>query len=467
MKKCAMTPDHVLGKMKKMGLFALLIALVLTAFGADASGVTLGVAIGAGGQAGGGQTEVPGEPITTDIPNNPEDPSNLLLDNVSKKITEYYRDRNPLNKILRELPSENAKSWTHSFWGLDERPIDAKVTEAYVATVNQTADIKVDNANAFTQSNVLMVKGLPGYDYHNGSEIQVGSLKLEVLSVSVGTNTIKVQTVNGKKSGTTFPVPDIAAGVELIRVGTSLAEIDAQGPIYGDLPKDEFNYLQKFGINVEMTPEFQEHLKQVDFNLSRQISRRLRDMASEQESAILMGSRAIRQNIDKNVPKHYMGGFEFFVDNNFLYDSTKNSFERAEFTAMMQQLYSDNAGSTTRYMFGGSNMASRLTNSTEVIKHSGDITPVEKAGIKFAGIRNLYGDVNFIRHPQFDALGLSDAALVIDVAHASLVKWGGLRQDELDLKGSGQKNVDAFFINEKISLEVNYKDTHMWIKPQP
>ena len=462
----SMTPSYVLGRMQHAGLLALMAVFVLTLFGADAYGTTLGVAVVAGGKAGGGQSVVVDEPITTDISNNPEDPSNLLMDSVSKKLTEFWRDKNPLNHILRQLPTEEAKSWAHKFYGLDERAVTAHVVENYVGNNNQTATLRVDDVSAFTASNVILVQGLPGYEYDGSTAIPKGSLKLEVLSVSTGENQLRVQVINGQKSGANFPVPSIPASTTLIRIGTSLAERDASGPIYGDLPLDEYNYLQKFGVNVEMTPEFQEHLKQAEHTLSRQLARRFRDMANEQESSILLGSRAIRHSIDKNAPKHYMGGFEHFVDNTFLYNSGKDSFDRGEYTAMLQQLYQNNAGSTVRYMFGGSNLASRFTNSTEVIKHSGDITPKVMEGIEFSGIRNLYGTVNFTRHPQFDALGMSDFGLIIDFQHAALVKWGGLQKKKLDLQTAGIKNVDAYFINEKISLEVNYKDTHMWVKPQ-
>jgi hypothetical protein len=393
---------------------------------------------------------------------------NLLLPNISKKITEFLFSQHPLSKIVDSIPSVTAKSWEHKFYGMGERPLISATVADFTSTGDQVAELQLTDTSGITESNVLMVDALPGYDYATGTERQVGSLKLEVLSVSRGTNRVRVQVVNGQRSGVNYPVPDIAAATQITLLSTSLAEADARGPIVGELPSDEFNYLQKMGVNAEMTTMMKEHEKEVSFNLDFLIRRRLRDMARELEASLLFGSRAIRNSIDKNVPKHYMGGLEFYLanENEFDYPSTLAKFTQQDFSDMLAQTFAGNSGSNKRLMFGGSKFAALLDNSTDIYKNSpsGDRTIVY-AGVNFKGIQSNLGEVGFCYHPFFDAIGRKGHAVIIDPEYLQLVRWGGLQMRKLDLRTPGISDVDAVFISQTVSLEVSNRDVHLWIKP--
>jgi hypothetical protein len=292
-----------------------------------------------------------------------------------------------------------------------------------------------------------------------------GTLKLEVLEVSIGTHAIRVQTINGQKSGANFPIPDIPAGTTLVRIGTSLHETAGRTDPYGDLPTDEFNYVQRFGTTVAMSPFFKEHAKEIDFGLEIQLKRRFRELVEEEEASIIFGSRRIRKSVDKNAEKHYMGGFEFFCQDVFHYNSAQERFTREEYSAMIAQLFAANSGGNSRILFCGSDLISRFNNSTEVIRNTTDLHPSVIEGIDVMGLRGLGGEVNIVRHALFDAYGMSNAGLFVDPENAAIVNWGGLKRKELDPSITGESNEIKFFLHEAISLEIAYPETHVWIKP--
>jgi hypothetical protein len=408
---------------------------------------------------------VSGAPITTDVPNDPANPSNLLEDYVDKKLREYNRTKNPANHILRASKRRNANSFVYRFWSIDERPLSCFVQTPYTNSKGDTvATLTVDNAASFIRDNVLMVPSMPGYDDESPATVK-GTLKLEVLEVSVGTNSLRVQTINGSKSGAAFPVPTINAGTQLVRIGTSLHETAGRTDPYGDLPTDTFNYVQRFGTTVSMSPFFADHAKEIDFGLEIQLKRRFRELLEEEEAAILFGSRRIRKSVDKNVEKHYMGGFEFFCTNTFHYNSGASKFTREEYSDIMAQLFAANSGSSRRILFCGSDMISRFNNSTEVIRNTTDLKPSVIEGIDVMGLRGLGSEVDIVRHSLFDAYGMSNAGLFVDPENAAVVSWGGLKRDKLDPSVTGESNEKKHFLHEAITLEVSYPETHMWIKP--
>jgi hypothetical protein len=448
--------------------FAMAFAAILYALiSGDDTGVILAEAIGAGAVAGGGTKQVSGEAVSTDIPNDPANPSNLLVDALDTKLREYFRHKDPANHILRALKKRNANAWVYKFWSMDERPVACNVQVAYdKPAVNppSVATLTVDNAASFIRDNVLMAPSLTGYD-DDSSGTARGTLKLEILEVSIGTNQIRVQTINGQKSGATFPIPSISAGTKLVRIGTSLIESAGRTDPYGDLPTDEFNYVQRFGTTVAMTPFFKDHAKEIDFGIEIQLKRRFRELLEEEEASIFFGSRRIRKSIDKNAEKHYMGGFEYFCKNEFLFDNSVQRFTREEYSDIMAQLFAANSGSNKRILFCGSDLISRFNNSTEVIRNTTDLKPAVIEGIDVMGLRGLGGEVNILRHTLFDAYGLSNVGLFIDPENASVVSWGGLKRKKLDPSITGESNEEKHFIEEAITLEVAYPETHMWIKP--
>jgi hypothetical protein len=460
------SPETIRKGVKYCGFLALLFTALFVTFGAE-SGVSL--TLGAA---------VPGVLTTTETKiAAPE----LLQPDVSQKITEMFPSRIPLNHILRKLGTvphhgeHGSGAYKHEYYSVDFRSITGEVATAYTVpqTPTQTAELTVSNARMFTKDDtVIPVFTSPtsaqlGYDYTTGAAVQKGNLQFVIVAINYGQNKITIQPTNGLRAtaanSSSATVPAIPANTPLIRLGTALSELDAQAAPYGDLPGKDFNYLQTFGAQFEVTPEQLAHFKEVGWDLSKIKSRTFREMTESQERSVLFGQRSLFTDAVDMDEKYTMGGLLYYVNNVFNY--TKSSgFTKANYNAMMRQLFAKNSGDSTRYMFMGSGFAERLSNLEETFKVSEKPVPEVFFGIKFRGFVGNLGQIDTILHPALDMAGMADDAIILDFSNLNLVNWGGIEVTPLSLKESGQRNVVAHFIKEKLSLEVCYPETHMIVR---
>jgi len=476
MKKTIMkSPENIRKGVKLAGLFALLLTALFVSVGADASPVICAVGPGA---------VVAGTTLTTTETQagSPE----LLQPSVSSKITEMFPSKVPLNHILRQISSANMSgqhgtgAYVHKFYEIDFRNVTAETTVAYaVPLVNDvpaptlTAELTVDNAQMFTKDDTLLpVISTPtqyqkGYDYSLGAPEESGPLQLIIVGINYGQNKITVQTTNGWRTTSsnelTAYMPAIPVGTKLIRLGTALGELDAQASAWQDIPTNAFNYVQTFGAQFEVTPEQLKHFKEVGWDLSKIKGRTVREMLESQERSILWGSRSYFKDAVDQDYKYTMGGVWNSIKNVFTYNKSA-AFTKEHYNEMLRSLFALNSGNTERYMFMGSGFANRVLNIEETKKVSERATPVQRFGITFSGFTNIFGSVNTMLHPTLDLVGHVDDAIIVDFTNLDLVNWGGMEITELDLKNSGQKNVIAHFMKEKLSLEVRYPKTHMIVK---
>lgn len=477
MKKTVMkTPKNIRNGFKLAGLFTLFMMALFVMIGADAGGMAMATT-GVAGAVGTRDAAVPGQAL--DTTQTGAGSVNLLDDSVSSKITEMFPSKVPLNHILRHIGTAQASgvngtgAYAHRFYQIDSRAISAAVAADYTAASTLTAELTVDNAQMFTKDDTLLpVFSTPtdaqkGYDYTDGAEKPDGDLQLIIVGINYGQNKITVQGTNAKRTTAsnelTAFMPDIPTGVKLIRLGTALGELDAQASAWQDLPTDSFNYLQTFGAQFEVTPEQLKHFKEVNWDLGKIKSRTVREMLESQERSILFGKRAyFKDQVDQD-RKYTMGGAWGSISNVFTYDPTAG-LKKEDYNNMLRQLFANNSGSSERFMFMGSRFATQVLNIQEVDKQSVRPTPVVRYGVTFSGFTNIFGSVNTMLHPTLDLTGHADDAIIIDFANMDLVRWGNMEVTELDLKNSGQRNVIAHFMKEKLSLEVRYPQTHMLVK---
>jgi hypothetical protein len=460
------SPESIRKGIKICGFLSLLFAALFVTIGAEA-GTSL--ALGAA---------VPG--IITTTATETAAPG-LLQPDVSQKITEMFPSKVPLNHILRRLGvaphhgEHGSGAYKHEYYSAGYRPVQCLVSTAYTVpqSPTQTATLTVTNVKMFTKDDTILPKftsptaAQSGYDYSTGVAVKVGSLQFIVIAVDHGQNKITIQPTNGLRSIAGDPssatVPAIPANTPLIRLGTALGEIDAQTSPWGDLPGETFNYLQTFGAQFEVTPEQLAHFKKVGWDLSKIKSRTVREMTESQERSILFGQRSLFTDVVDRDQKYTMGGLLYHIDNVFNYNIS-SGFTKAQYNAMMKQLFANNSGDTTRYMFMGSGFAEKLSNLEETFKVSEKPIPDVYFGVKFRGFANTFGQVDTMMHPALDLAGMPDDAIIIDFSNVDLVSWGGMEVTELNLKDTGQRNVIAHFMKEKLSLEFRYPETHMIVR---
>jgi hypothetical protein len=470
------TPQNVNKTFRGLGLLSLLMTALLFAVGASEPGVVLMSAgtLASGAAAG---AAVPGVGTTDTVR---AASVNILDDSVSNKVTEMFPSKTPINYILRQIGIADHQatggvghgSYIHRFYSIDYRPITTVTSSAYTASSQRTATLSVANAKMFTKDDTLKpIFSTPtadqkGYRYEGSTEQQVGDLQLIVVNIDYGTNAITVQAVNGKRATAAQPdtvyVPDIDANTTLVRITTALSEIDSQTGKWMDVPTDTYNFIQTHGAQFELTPEYQEHFKEINWGKAAILERKVRELIESEERNILFGEMSEFTDAVELDHKYTMGGLWSGISNTFPYTKSAG-FTKADYNAMMRQLFANNSGDTIRFGFIGSGFAEKLLNIQEVVKYSTNATPVEKFGMKFSGFSNVFGSVNTMLHPMLDLCGHADDAIIVDVSNLALVRWGSLERHEYDLRPQG-KNVFANVLKEKLSLEIRYPQTHMVIK---
>jgi hypothetical protein len=486
MKTTMKTPRAIRRGFKITGIITLLVTALLLSIGAEALCSDIGATLSASGIAAATGTRdapVVGKELTTE--DSKELSTNLLEDSVSEKITEIYREQMPLFYLLNKFSKSKMNtphgtfSRVHRFYQVDQRPVQGTVTTGNTPGNTLTADLIVDNVRMWTKDCVVIPRidnptaGQLGYEYESGSENQVGILQLIVIDTDKGTNKITVQATNGRRTNpadpTTAYMPAIPTGTKLIRLAALGSETDAQAPAYADLPTDTANYVATFHTQYEVTPDFLKHGKEVNWGETQIKDRNLNDMMLGIEMTLVSGQRSMVTDAKDDDVKYEMGGFLYFNQKEFDYDVdqlTGIGLTGEDLNNLCAYTFANNNGSRTKLMLMGSGFARRAQSITDTEKWSTTMTPKVKYGFEFTGISNLFGTLDAMLYPVLDELGLEECSLIVDLANVSLVEVEGLSVRPLDLKGSGQKNVDASYIRRMLTFELRNPKTHALVKPK-
>ncbi|MDR2359387.1 MAG: hypothetical protein LBD87_06270 [Prevotellaceae bacterium] len=485
MKTTMKMPGTLRRGFKVAGFFAVLLTALFLSIGMDALAQDTGFTLAASGAAAAIGTHDAG---VANKELNTEDAKalspNILEDSVSEKITEIYSEDAPFFYLLNKFSKVkmNTKhgifSRVHKFYQIDQRPIQCIVTTGNASATTISTDLEVDNVKMWTKDCVVDVllsnptAGQLGYDYDSNQELQIGKLQLIVISVDKGANKITVQALNARRAAIedadTAYVPVIPAGTRLVRLPMLGSETDAQAPPYADMPTDTKNYVATFHTQYEVTPDFLKHGKEVNWGEAQIKDRNLKDMMRTIERNLIAGQRAHITDVIDGDEKYQMGGFLYFNTNTFEYviNSAGEGLTGDDLNNLMAHTFAGNNGSHSRLLLMGSDFARRAQSIKDTEKWSTVLTPKTKYGFEFTGIANLFGTLDAMLYTTLDDVGMKDYALIIDLANASVVEAEGLCVTPLELKKSGQKNVEASYITRKMTYEHRNPKTHVLVKPK-
>lgn len=487
MKTSMKKPENIRKGFKVAGLFAVILMALCVSVGLGAdSNVVYGVT-GVAGAVGGVDAAISGQEVNTE--NVKDASSNILEDSVSSKITEVYKDQATLFYLLdkvskAKMDSKNGTfSRVHRFYQIGQRPVKSNVTTGYTVSTSApqnllAVDLVVDNVSIWTKDSVIYphtAANAPlgdGYSYESGQEVKEGFLQLIVVDVNKAAGKITVQAINAKRTGgdpATAYMPTIPAGTILTRLAALGSETDAQASVYTSVPKDTFNYVATFHTQYEVTPDFLKHGKEINWGETQIKDHTLNDFIDGIEKTLLVGQRAAFTDVLDDDKKYQLGGFLYFNKNTFEYEvsnATGEGLSGEDLNNLMAHTFSGNNGSKTRIMLMGSDFARRAQRLNDTQKWSTKMTPKQQWGFEFTGISNLFGSLDSLLYTQLDEIGMESCALIIDLQNISLVEAEGLAVRELDLKGSGQKNVDASYITRKLTFELRNPNTHVLVKPK-
>lgn len=443
---------------KLLTLLTFILFLLLISCKATHGQATIAMSLVAG--VAGGKHVVDG-PVTTDVAR--EASPDLLLNEIDSQVVKIRPMATPIDQISRMAGAKRVGSMTVDYYNVDTKPTSTTLKEAYTEPSGDEEPGKVKlvtaNDDIFDTSDTVLVQGVYGYD-GGGAQATDSCLVLYVTGHDSGGG-IWVLPVNGKSiDGTGGYCPSIPEGTTLIRMGRAASELDVMSPQFEAMPTKDRNLCQIFKMQVEQSTLQSLQDKEVAWNLSDQQEAAIYDMRLGMEKSFLFG---VKNRLFDPVKKEYInltGGIWFQAGKTFDYDEA--TLTQDSIVDLMQVAFTGNAGSKRKVLIGGSGLIGRLNklDYTKVIT-AGDTTT--KWGIDFSELRSKFGSLYVLLSEVFDEVGMSDNGLIVDPQYLQKYVHIPFSTQQLDLKKSGMRNVDAVVLTEASCLVLRYPKAHVRI----
>ncbi len=429
-----------------LSMAAIALVCVIMFMDSDSGMMLLSVAA-AGVPAQGGGVVVKDEPLTTGATRelSPE----LLEKDIYEKVIKVRPGNTPIDTITRKAKRRKCKSQITEFYSMGVMPTNSTLKTAVAQNTSQNAltTIDITDANFFDVNDTILV---PSVEI---SEANGGYLMLYV----------QKKTDDGKfvvlaANTTQNRMPAIPQGAELVRMGFAGAEKDAQCPAMQGLPTKSRNYCQVFEKQVEES-EFQKLTsKEVEWNMTDVEEQAVYDYKRAVEFSLLFGSMSEIFDSLKKETVYTTQGMWWQAENEFEYQKN-GSFDNTTLSALSKEVFSGNNGSDRRFLFAGADLIEKLQN-LEVTRTINDENEYVKLGMTFSSIVTKFGRLEVIHAEVFDQMGLPGNGFVLDPANIQRNEFKPFTRTILDLKKSGQRNVNAVFMQEVCCVNLYNPSTH-------
>ena len=432
-------------------------AVILTAVALDwLTATALGGLVMATAAAGAVTMETPDTVIAASAS------SELLTNTISKKITEMKPSRNPLDTILRNVNlTSKVQSWKSEWYSSDVRGISTTVSVSFDTSASGTVDssgdvntITVTDIHIFAVDDNVLVQGINGGDDKE--------LVLHIVAKNTSAKTISVIAVNGLGDDEDL-VPDIPSTTTIIRIGNAKNENDAQTTPYTTFPQKTYNYCQIHMAQIEEGAYLALHAKEVNWDVTDYRMQALYDMRRSFELTSLFGARGYKYDPEGEDWKYFSGGIYRYADGSIEY--TSGALTDKTFNSWARDIFTGNAGSDTRILFAGKTLMNEMASVSSVQKQIEAKGTEMKFGVKFNMIETNFGTLAVKHHDLFNDVGWDAKGMVLDVNNIERHVFKPMAVTKLDLKGSGQKNADAWKIDEAFCIATRYPATHFIIEP--
>ena len=449
---------------KKLVLFVIimiLIAILASCISGAGSSATLAVGMLIAGVEDG--KHVVDGPLTTDL--SREGSPDLLLNEIDQQIVKIRPMSTPIDQISRYAGSKHSGSMVVDYYSVDTKPTktiltsDIEASEPSAGEESPTLVISTDNNDIFDPTDTILVQGIPGADSQGQSETKQ-DLMLYVLSRD--SNGVTVMAVNGFTiNGVPNCFPEVPSGTALVRMGRAASELDVQSPQFESLPKKSRNLCQIFKMQVEQSTLQRLANKEVGWTMSDQEEAAVYDMRLGMEKSFLFG--AARQIWDPVKKEHvyFTGGIWDQAGKEYGLEMSVD-LNVGKMVDLMREAFTGNAGSKRKILIGGSGLISRISklDYTRVITAG---QHVSKWGIDFTELRSKFGCLYLLLSEVFDEVGMEENGIIIDPEYIQKYTHIPFSTEQLNLKKSGVRNVDALVMTEASCLVLRYPKAHMRI----
>lgn len=429
---------------------------------------------------------VAGAAVTTDTVRT--EVSTLDMENISQSVTEILPARVPLNKIMRDIRSA--------------KKVDSEIIRYYSVVSKDLYDTTDTDASGAGTSSSVPAKA---YTYSSGDGIT--SIWLQVTNPDLweadGTvlllhtlcnatvaasptgykdimfwvksksdNIVNLVPLNGclgsGGNAAVYVVPNIATTSKFYHAGNAKNQTAMQATPFAILPTPQEQYCQNFMAQIEEATFQAMTAKEVQFGFKDYEKQNIYNMAIKQEMSFLWGVKAHLYNSTDSNYRYTTEGItrQILTDLEYGTGSTDRTVSQADYIRWLRTAFTGNNGSETRILFTGDGLMESLHSIDEYTKQLNGTNTVIQWGVTFTKIVSDFGILLVNQHPLFSQIGLSDYGIILDMDHVTKNDFVPMTVTELDLKKSGQRNVQAKVIQEVSALTLTNPDCHAIIRPK-
>jgi len=390
---------------------------------------------------------------------------NLNEPDYDKIIVEMLPSRTPLDTIFRtRAKKRKAESLEVRYFAVDTKPFKDTVKTAKTVGDAQVIDLAVNNIDMWDIRDTIRITGVNGYDGSASNNVLgFNNLVARIVGLDNTAGTLRLQALNGYLSGGKKVFHDnIAQDTVLVRMGKAETELAMQTTPYAILPFEDFNYCQNFMAQIEESTWQNIHKKRVNWDFSDYARLNIYDMRATKELSFLFGTRSKDVDAITKEQVYTCGGVSQFISKS---ETVGDKLTIEDFANWRAKLFEDNNGSEQRHAFVGANLWKKFQTIDTIQKQLQANQTEVVFGIRFAKIEFGNEVIYLHKHNLMTQAGWSDYGIFLDLQHVHERPFISLKETELDLKKSGQKNAMARVLTEVTCPIVKYPECHMIVKP--
>ena len=383
---------------------------------------------------------------------------NFDMKDVQRKVELYKPYQTPLLTLMSDNTSGTCESWEHKYFAVDSRGLSTTITSATAISSNTTT-LTVADSSIFTKNNTVFIPGITGATKVLGGRTLVG---LVTALPNAGEITIKL--INPAVGGSDLVYGDFSAKV-IYRGGSAHNEKTASTTAWGVLPDYDYNYVQYFMEQIEVT-DYQEVMKkQADWNFADMKRMAIDDFKLQRERTFLNGVRTVTDILVDGASQRIYTAGGFLQDTGIPVSSsiTLSTLDGAKVNELTKLIFTGNNGMKKRYLLGGADFIEALENVYIDNKWILAKETETVLGIDFVKIVSMFGTLDVVYYEQLDLLGKEKDAIVIDKSNISisdLAQIGSFNIRAIDYKTSGISKVNAAAIEQYSTMLIKNKTTH-------
>lgn len=426
-------------------LIVMIVGLVLgTVFGAFAVG---GLMYGVGTAVAGGTVTEQAASAATDSINMPD---------VQRKVELYKPYQTPLLTLMSDMSSGSVEGNKCEYFAVDSRGLDTDVS-AYATLTNGSITLTVDDSTIFTKNNSVYFTTITGATKINPL---ISRSLMGIVTALPDDSKITVKLVN---PGAALTAADFAAA-PVYRGGSAHNEKTASTTAWGILPDMDYNYVQYFMEQIEVTDYQELQKKQVDWNFADMKRMAVDDFKLQRERTFLNGVKSKTSILVDGQTQDIFtcGGFLQDVGIPVSSNIDLSALDGKTVNGLTKTIFTGNNGSKKRFLLGGADFIESLENvyvdGKYILAKQTDVV----LGIEFVQIVSMFGVLDVAYYEQLDLLGKPKTAIIVDKSNVGTkdMAGGSFNIRPIDYKTSGVSKVNAAAIEQYSTMLIKNKPTH-------